>query len=181
MPSHKATTSIEENIQAPQEVKMVNKPDISKAEIENNKEDVELPSLNLVATITKDIIITPLKESGIEHSRRLALITNEVDEPTETDEATGSEEIKVADNSWITCGIREYGLLLTRKVNSGYGHINLEANLHFATTAASMSAQPKGNTFMEKGTQNHYATDYCVQTQAEQAQRQPFRLGYTQQ
>nr|GEV84742.1 hypothetical protein [Tanacetum cinerariifolium] len=99
---------------------MVNEPDTSKAEIENNKEDVELPSLNLVATIVKDIIITPLKESGTEHSRRLALITkfvasprskgksvklpsfrkhvddldlmlvsdSEVDEPTETDEAT---------------------------------------------------------------------------------------------
>ncbi|GJT82012.1 hypothetical protein Tco_1056354, partial [Tanacetum coccineum] len=175
-------------------------------EIENNKEDVKLPSLNLFTTIVKDIIITPLKESGIEHSRCLALITkfvasprskgksvklpsfrnhdddldlmlvsnNEVDEPTETDEATGSKEIKVVDNSWITCGIREYSLLLTRKVNSGYGHMNLEAKydkkrlrrkekefLYFAATAASMSAQPKGNTFVEKGTQNHCATDYC--------------------
>ncbi|GJX08463.1 THO complex subunit 5B [Tanacetum coccineum] len=256
MLSHKATTSIEENIQAPQEVEMVNEPDTSKVEIENNREDGELPSLNPVTTIVKDIIITPLKESGIEHSRRLALITkfvasprskgksvklpsfrkhdddldlmlvfdSEVDKPTETDEATWSEEIKVVDNSWITCGIQEYSLLLTRKVNSGYGHMNLEAKrksapgpedfsesfsnrdessgeeslvsggsnsnslvsydkkrlrrkekelLHFAATAASMSAQPKGNTFVEKGTQNHCATDYCVQTQAEQAQRQP--------
>ncbi|GKD32485.1 hypothetical protein Tco_1247994 [Tanacetum coccineum] len=162
MPSHKATTSIEENIQAPQEVEMVNEPDTSKAEIENNKEDVKLPSLNLFTTIVKDIIITPLKESGIAHSRCLALITkfvasprskgksvklpsfrkhdddldlmlvsnNEVDEPTKTDEATGSEEIKVVDNSWITCGIREYSLLLTRKVNSGYGHMNLEAKVY---------------------------------------------------
>nr|GEX81965.1 hypothetical protein [Tanacetum cinerariifolium] len=159
MPSHKATTSIEENIQAPQEVEMANEPHTSKVEIENIKEDVELPSLNLAATIVKDIIITPLKESRIDHSRRLALITkfvasprskrksvklpsfrkhvddldlmlisdSKVDEPTETDEATGSEEIKVVDNSWITCGIREYNLLLTRKVNSGYGHMNLEA------------------------------------------------------
>ncbi|GKC01550.1 hypothetical protein Tco_0987686, partial [Tanacetum coccineum] len=157
-PSHKATTSIEENIQAPQEVEMVNEPDTSKVEIENNREDGELPSLNPVATIVKDVTITPLKESGIEHLRRLALITkfvasrrskgkpvklpsfkkhdedldlmlvsdSEVDEPTD-DEATGSEEIKVVDNSWITCGIREYSLLLTRKVNSGYGHMKLEA------------------------------------------------------
>ncbi|GJT69642.1 hypothetical protein Tco_1028928 [Tanacetum coccineum] len=45
------------------------------------------------------------------------------------DEATGSEEIKVVDNSWIICEIREYGLLLTGKVNSGYGHMNLEAKV----------------------------------------------------
>ncbi|GKD41671.1 hypothetical protein Tco_1261878, partial [Tanacetum coccineum] len=154
------TTSIEENIQAPQEVEMVNEPDTSKVEIENNREDGELPSLNPVVTIVKDITITPLKESGIEHLRRLALITkfvasrrskgkpvklpsfkkhdedldlmlvsdSEVDEPTD-DEATGSEEIKVVDNSWITCGIREYSLLLTRKVNSGYGHMKLEAKI----------------------------------------------------
>ncbi|GKD89707.1 hypothetical protein Tco_1365214 [Tanacetum coccineum] len=54
-PSHKATTSIEENIQAQQEVEMVNEPDTSKVEIENNREDGELPSLNPVTTIVKDV------------------------------------------------------------------------------------------------------------------------------
>ncbi|GJZ93316.1 hypothetical protein Tco_0665381 [Tanacetum coccineum] len=44
-----------------------------------------------------------------------------------------------------------------------------------------MSAQPKGNTLAEKGTQNHCTIDYDVQTQAKQAQRQPWPLGYTQQ
>ncbi|PWA54493.1 THO complex, subunit 5 [Artemisia annua] len=161
MSSPKATTSIEEKIQAPQEVEMINEPDTSKAEIENNREDGELPSLNPSATIVKDITITPLKESGIEHSRRLALITksvasprskgksvkllsfrkhdedldlmlvsdSEVDEPTETDEATGTKDIKVVDNSWIACGNREYCLLLTRKVDGGDGHMKLEAKI----------------------------------------------------
>ncbi|GJZ35412.1 hypothetical protein Tco_0581229 [Tanacetum coccineum] len=106
---------------------MVNEPDTLKAEIENNREDGELPSLNHAMTTAKDITITPFKESGIKHSRRLALITksvasprnkgksvklpsfrkhdedldlflvsdSEVDEPTENDEATRSEEIKI--------------------------------------------------------------------------------------
>ncbi|GJU00159.1 hypothetical protein Tco_1110497 [Tanacetum coccineum] len=110
-----------------QEVEMVNEPDTLKAEIENNREDGELPSLNHAMTTAKDITITPFKESGIKHSRRLALITksvasprnkgksvklpsfrkhdedldlflvsdSEVDEPTENDEATRSEEIKI--------------------------------------------------------------------------------------
>lgn len=52
-----------------------------------------------------------------------------MDEPTETDEATGTEEIKVVDNSWITCGVREYSLFLTRK-DSGYGHLKLEAKVY---------------------------------------------------
>lgn len=165
MPSLKSAASIEEQVQAPQEVDMVGEPDTSKAEIENAREDGELPSLNPSANVGKEITITPIKASGIEHSKRLALITksvasplskgksakspsfrkhdedldlmvfsdSEVDEPTqiesETDEAMGTGNLKVTDNSWITCGVREYRLLLTRRVNSGDEYMKLEAKV----------------------------------------------------
>ncbi|KAK9073362.1 hypothetical protein SSX86_007686 [Deinandra increscens subsp. villosa] len=165
MSSHKATTTIEEQIQTPQEVEMVGGPDTSKAEIENIREDGELPSLNPAATVVNGITVKPLKVSGIEHSKRLALITksvaspmskgkspsfrkldddldlmlvsdSEVDEPPQTESETaltGSGGIKVIDNSWIFCGVRDYCLILTRKINSSDGYMKLEAKITVST------------------------------------------------
>ncbi|KAI3513107.1 hypothetical protein L1887_20433 [Cichorium endivia] len=153
------TPSIEEQIQAPQEVNTVGEPDTSKSEIENIREDGELPSLNpaTIANEISQITITPLRGSGIEHSKRLTLITksmaspmskgkspsfrkfdedlvdlmisdSEVDEPAQTEPDT-DEGIKVIDNTWMERGTREYRLLLTRKVNSSDGYMKLEAKI----------------------------------------------------
>lgn len=161
MPSRKPTAAVEEQIQAQQEVETVGVPDTSKAEVESIREDGELPSLNPAALVVKEITVTPLKVSGIEHSKRLALISksvaspmskgkspssrkldedldlflvsdSEVDEPPQTEpEAVlpGSEGLTIIDNSWIACGVRDYCLILTRKVNSGDGYMKLEAKV----------------------------------------------------
>nr|XP_043636399.1 THO complex subunit 5B-like [Erigeron canadensis] len=162
--SSKPAASIEEQIQAPREIEMVGEPDIAKTGLENAREDGELPSLNPSATVVNEITLTPLKISGMEHSKRLAFITksvsspmskgkstkspsfrktdedldlmvlyeSEVDEPSqieETDVLTGTENVKLIDNSWIACGVREYRLLLARKVINGDGYMKLEAKV----------------------------------------------------
>ncbi|KVH98332.1 THO complex subunit 5B [Cynara cardunculus var. scolymus] len=164
-PPPKPAASVGEQIQVSQEVDMVVEPDTLKAEIENIREDGELPSLNPATTIVNEITTTPVKGSGIEHSKRLALITksmaspmskgkspsfrkhdedldlmllsdSEVDEPPqtepETDEISGTGNLKVIDNSWMSCGVREYRLLLTRKVYSGDGLMKLEAKINIS-------------------------------------------------
>lgn len=161
MPSSKPAASVEEHIQASEEVEMVIEPNTLKPETENLREDGELPSLNPTKTFVNEVTITPIKVSGIEHSKRLSLISksmpsplskgksakspsfrkyeeeldlmvsdSEMDEPPETDEVTGSGGIKVIDDSWMACGLREYRLILTREVNSGDGLMKLEAKVY---------------------------------------------------
>ncbi|XP_076912835.1 THO complex subunit 5A [Bidens hawaiensis] len=166
IPLHKPTAPIEEQNQTQQEVNTVGGPgpgpDTSKPETENITEDGELPSLNPTTVIGKEITITPLKVSGTEHSKRLALITksvgspmskgkspssrrlddefdlmmsvsdSEVDEPQQTEPETVLTEtggIKVIDNSWIACGVRDYCLILTRNLNNSDGLLKLKAKI----------------------------------------------------
>lgn len=78
-----SAAAIEEQIQAPQQAETVGEPDTSKPETENIREDGELPSLNpaTIANEISQITITPLKGSGIEHSKRLSLITKSMASP----------------------------------------------------------------------------------------------------
>ncbi|KAI3807210.1 hypothetical protein L1987_23135 [Smallanthus sonchifolius] len=93
MPSHKPTAPVEEQVQAQQEVEMVGGPDTSKAEMENIREDGELPSLNPAATVVKEITVTPLKVSGNEHSKRLALITKSMASPMSKGKSPSSRKL----------------------------------------------------------------------------------------
>ncbi|KAD6119128.1 hypothetical protein E3N88_10399 [Mikania micrantha] len=94
MPSHKPIAPIEEQIQAQQEVEIASGPDTSKvAEMENIREDGELPSLNPAATSVNEITLTPLKVSGIEHSKRLALITKSLASPMSKGKSPSSRKL----------------------------------------------------------------------------------------
>ncbi|KAI7735044.1 hypothetical protein M8C21_017148 [Ambrosia artemisiifolia] len=93
MPSNKPTAPVEEQNQARQEVEMVGGPDTSRAEIESIREDGELPSLNPAATVANETTVTPLKISGIEHSKRLALITKSVASPMSKGKSPSSRKL----------------------------------------------------------------------------------------
>ncbi|MFS7911206.1 putative THO complex, subunit 5 protein [Helianthus anomalus] len=95
IPSHKPTTPIEEQNQSRQELETVAGPDTSKSEIENIREDGELPSLNPAATVANEIVVTvtPLKISGTDHSKRLALITKSVASPMSKGKSPSSRKL----------------------------------------------------------------------------------------
>ncbi|KAM7521007.1 hypothetical protein LguiB_019969 [Lonicera macranthoides] len=69
-----------EHVQAPPEIDMDERPDTSKEEVENIREDGELP-LVPAATLGNDVKLTPSKGSDLEHSRRLTLISKSVGSP----------------------------------------------------------------------------------------------------
>jgi len=60
---------------------MDGRPGASRDEVENLREDGELPSLVPVSTIVSDLRLTPSKGSDLEHSKRLSLITKSMDSP----------------------------------------------------------------------------------------------------
>ena len=155
LPSSKPSVSIEEQTQPPQQIESVTEEQTSKPEI---REDGELPSLNPL-TITNEIsqiTVTPLKGSGIEHSKRLSFITKSMASPmskgkspsfrkieedldlmvsdSENDDLAQTEPdtdegINVINNMWVACGTREYRLVLTRKANNGDGYMKLDAKV----------------------------------------------------
>lgn len=150
-----------EQVQAPPEIDMDERHDTSKEEVENIREDGELP-LVPAATLGNDVKLTPSKGSDLEHSRRLALISKSVSSPIskgrspsfkklddyldlmldsdgelvepsqvepETESGPAIGGLEMVDNSWVDCGVQEYCLVLTRKVDNGERNMKLEAKV----------------------------------------------------
>ncbi|KAA8528530.1 hypothetical protein F0562_035885 [Nyssa sinensis] len=70
-----------EQAQDPTDIDMDERSGNSKEEVENAREDGELPSLIPVAAVINDVRLTPSKGSDLEHSRRLALISKSMLSP----------------------------------------------------------------------------------------------------
>lgn len=75
------TVTESDQVKIPPEIDMEGRTDTSKEEVENLREDGELPSLITVATVENDVKRTPSKGSDHQHSRRLALISKSVVSP----------------------------------------------------------------------------------------------------
>lgn len=69
-----------EQIQEPINADLVGRSVASKEELESTREDGELPSLAPVASVVSDIKLTP-KESNLDHSRELTLISKSIISP----------------------------------------------------------------------------------------------------
>lgn len=70
-----------EQVQEPIDSDLTGRSVASKEELESTREDGELPSLATVASVVSDINLTPLKESNLDHSRQLALISKSIIPP----------------------------------------------------------------------------------------------------
>ncbi|KAH7523632.1 hypothetical protein FEM48_Zijuj06G0032600 [Ziziphus jujuba var. spinosa] len=69
-----------EQVQEPTDADLVGRSIASKEDLES-REDGELPSLAPVTSVISDIKLTPLKESNLDHSRQLALISKSITPP----------------------------------------------------------------------------------------------------
>ncbi|XP_057469198.1 THO complex subunit 5A isoform X1 [Actinidia eriantha] len=67
--------------QGPLSIDMNERSDASKEEVENVREDGELPSLVPVSAVVNDAKVTPPKGSDLEHSKRLSLISKSMVSP----------------------------------------------------------------------------------------------------
>lgn len=70
-----------EQVKIPPETEIARKPDSSKEEVENAREDGELPSLLAPPVSDIDVKRTPLKGSDYDHYKQLALISKSVASP----------------------------------------------------------------------------------------------------
>lgn len=75
------TVSETEQVTIPPETEIAPKPDTSKEEVENAREDGELPSLVAPPISDIDVKRTPSKGSDYDHSKQLALISKSVASP----------------------------------------------------------------------------------------------------
>ncbi|KAG8632624.1 THO complex subunit 5B isoform X2 [Manihot esculenta] len=128
----------------------------SKEETESAREDGELPSL--VASIVNDVKLTPTKISNLEHTKQLALISKSIISPISKAKSLsfkkhdeGSDILleidsdqdelalpeleenetfcKRSENRWVDYGVKEYSLVLTRKMGSQGRNVKLEAKI----------------------------------------------------
>lgn len=74
-------SSLIELEQVPQPIDVVERFGSSKEEVENAREDGELPSLIPVLSAASDIELTSSKESNLDHFRQLALISKSIVSP----------------------------------------------------------------------------------------------------
>ncbi|KAK4763363.1 hypothetical protein SAY86_009131 [Trapa natans] len=132
-------------------------------QLESAKEDGELPSLALVASVANDVKVT-LRGSSCGNSKQLVLMSksispiakvksfafkkhdedldilldpeSDIDEPTqiepEKESTNASLGLKLAGDSWIECGAREYCLVLTRKLHTNERKVKLEAKIQIS-------------------------------------------------
>ena len=153
-----------EQVQETMEIDMNGKSGTPREELESAREDGELPSLIPVASVVNEAKLTPPRESELEHSKRLALISksivpptnkiksqsfkkhdddsellldsdSDLDEPAQIEpeaENIASDGCYVmVDNSWVDCGVREFCLVLTRKMATNEKTVKLEAKVAY--------------------------------------------------
>ncbi|OVA15826.1 THO complex [Macleaya cordata] len=152
-----------EQLADPLDVDVDGRCDRSKEEVENAREDGELPAIVQVSTlINDDAKLTPSKGSNLEHSRSLALISKSMvpplkmgksqsfrrheddmelilDSESDLDESTHMEpemdksasigSCELVDKSWEDYGVREFLLVLSRRMDKDERTVNLEAKI----------------------------------------------------
>nr|GLL37287.1 THO complex subunit 5B-like [Ipomoea trifida] len=152
-----------EKVQGP-DVSMEVRSDTSKEEVENTREDGELPSLTLATAGVNDATPAPTRGTNSDHSRKLGFISKCVISPLnkgkspsfkkheedvdlimesdsqpaqveqDTDNMPGSTVPYVDDKSWADCRVEDYILVLTRKTHDGEKTMRLEAQALFHET-----------------------------------------------
>ncbi|KAJ0024237.1 hypothetical protein Pint_08767 [Pistacia integerrima] len=148
-----------QHIQEPIDVNLDGRPSASKEELETAREDGELPSLVPVASVENDVKLTPSRGSGLIHSRQLALISkstpiskaraqsfkkhddsellidtdSDMEDPAQVDadaeNAASSHSYEMTKKSWVDCGVREFCLILARKMGGNEKIVKLEAKI----------------------------------------------------
>ncbi|GKV10237.1 hypothetical protein SLEP1_g21632 [Rubroshorea leprosula] len=148
-----------ERLQEPMDVDMDGRAGTSKEELETAREDGELPALIPAASVMKDAKLTTPNRSNLSHSKQLALISksivsplnlgksqsfrkhdddsdlmletdSDLDEPAEIEADT--EHYEIAEKSWADYGVREFCLVLTRKVDANERNVKLETQVQIS-------------------------------------------------
>ncbi|XP_031391143.1 THO complex subunit 5A [Punica granatum] len=147
-----------EQLREPTEAGAYGSTDNTKDQLESVTEDGELPSLALVASVAKDVKLTPWGPS-FGNSKQLRLMSksispitkakslsfkkqddeleilleadSDIDEPavTEQEVASAVQVRKLAEDAWVEYGAREYRLILTRKLRTDERDVKLEAKI----------------------------------------------------
>ncbi|KAM1289441.1 hypothetical protein ACFX13_017073 [Malus domestica] len=145
--------------QEPMDVDLVGRSGSSKEELESIREDGELPSLVPAASIANDSKLAHHKGAILDHPRRPSLVPkrppiskakslsykkldedldllldteSDQDEPAhvlEEENLAYVECFGVAGTSWVDFGVREYCLVLTRRVDKDKRNVKLEAKI----------------------------------------------------
>ncbi|EFH39976.1 hypothetical protein ARALYDRAFT_494728 [Arabidopsis lyrata subsp. lyrata] len=135
-----------EQVPEPMEIDVDGRSVSGKEDLESIREDGELPSLVTAAASLTSSNHTPSKVSNQARSRQLALMTKNLDSPiskgkspsfkkyeddldlvlddSEVDEPPTEAHVEAlcpekADNSWVDYGVREFALVLSRKIDGG--------------------------------------------------------------
>lgn len=139
-------------VQKPMDVDMNGRSGTPKEEIEGTREDGELPSLNQAASkgslfnqakqlalISKSILSplsTPRTPSFRKHDNDADLILeieSDVDEPDQVDgeleDDVHPQCYEIVDKSWVDYGVKEFHLVLVRRLESDASNMNLEAKV----------------------------------------------------
>ncbi|PIA56480.1 hypothetical protein AQUCO_00700661v1 [Aquilegia coerulea] len=145
-----------EQVAEPMDLDMDGRSGRSREEIENAREDGELPSIVQVPTLINHANTPPPKGSDFEHSKHLALMSKSItpslsksksqnfrkhdettelllDSESEPDEHTQTELEKenpeIAGQPWEDYGVREFVLVLDRRMDKDERTIKLEAKI----------------------------------------------------
>lgn len=165
-PNQASSLSVIDVEQVPQPIDVIERSATSREDLENTREDGELPSL------ASDIKLAPEKESNIDHSRQLALISKSIISPISKaklqslkkhDEDTNlmldlesdmdepayiepEEEHEVPiqcfeeARKWVNYGAREFSLVFIRNIDMHKKTVKLEAKVADNSTFISCHA-----------------------------------------
>ena len=155
-PNEASSLSVIDVEKVPQPTDVVEQSDTSKEELENTREDGELPSLAPVSS--NDIILAPSQESNKDHSRQLALISksiispmgkaksqsfkkheedanlmlgleSDMDEPAYIEPEEEPIQYSEVARKWVHYGVREFSLVFVRNIDMHKKSFKLDAKV----------------------------------------------------